>query len=524
MRGVLKEHPGLAETSDFHTLVADGLARKDELELVKLAIKCGMELDTPTSSGNRVGMIQPAADGNALKVAKWLLEQGAAIHDEFEGESRCTPLDAAIRNGHLEMVKLLVEVGQANVNSTSNYCTPLTIATHGNQEPIVKYLRSQGAKTSEELGFMPITQLCELRSNGDVEGMRAALVAHPELMKLEAFRQYVVRSLAKEDKVEFMQLFVELGFDINTRLDEAGGIIEAAINLNSLDVVRWSLEHGAVICDDWPLLIPASDGRLEMVKLLVETANVDVNATTADGDNALKLALTKRRDEVAKYLRLKGAKTPEELGIGDGSSELVAHLETYLGHTKTLTLQETIPCNPPITIHRATNRDLDDMLLVTEGMSSLPMKSSDGKTHYVELVMKLPPKWPLTDKGLKKSKNFWPIDWLCRAAIYPHQKGLLWNFEYTVIANGDPPQPFDADTQLCCLLLMHDPDGTICSMERSDGTVVEFYFVVPIYAEERDLLESEGLDELETRFSDHWIDTLDPHRVNVALLGDESAE
>ncbi len=54
-------------------------------------------------------------------------------------------LQAASENGHLEIVKLLVEAG-ASVNYTSAQGSALEYAIRAKQQSVVSYLRSRGAK------------------------------------------------------------------------------------------------------------------------------------------------------------------------------------------------------------------------------------------------------------------------------------------------------------------------------------------------------------------------------------------
>lgn len=94
--------------------------------------------------------------GGSCKVesARRLLELGAKINHEVDGEIRCQTLDLAISKGNMEMVQLLIQYGAA-YNAISLGMTALDHALSREQKEIADYLRSIGGKTAIELGWVP---------------------------------------------------------------------------------------------------------------------------------------------------------------------------------------------------------------------------------------------------------------------------------------------------------------------------------------------------------------------------------
>lgn len=93
-----------------------------------------------------------AADKGAIHVARWLIQQGAKCNRRDRADRvLCPALSAAAREGHLELVKLLIENGAA-INATWMGRNPLSFAMDKGRSDVVAYLRSQGAKTPDELG------------------------------------------------------------------------------------------------------------------------------------------------------------------------------------------------------------------------------------------------------------------------------------------------------------------------------------------------------------------------------------
>jgi uncharacterized protein len=86
----------------------------------------------------------------------------------------------------------------------------------------------------------------------------------------------------------------------------------AAMLIGDHDTIRLFLDRGADPLErqgegDAALHEAAASGDMEMVKLLLERGS-DVNARDDDGKSALDLAVERKHEEVAEYLRTKGAK------------------------------------------------------------------------------------------------------------------------------------------------------------------------------------------------------------------------
>jgi hypothetical protein len=198
---------------------------------------------------------------------------------------------------------------------------------------------------------------------------------------------------------------------------------------------------------------------------------------------------------------------------GRSSDPFVDHLEQHLGKPELLNLREIVPTDLPIAIH--VIRTEDEQILVTEGMSARPMTVPVGGEafQFAELVLRLPSDWPLTLDAFENPQHYWPIEWLKRIARYPHDNETWLGGPYTIIANGEPPEPFAPNTKLSCLMLLANPsefgrwtrpavarsgDRPQLSHDRPQQTEEEvvFYDVFGLYTEERDLDLREGLPEL----------------------------
>jgi hypothetical protein len=103
--------------------------------------------------------------------------------------------------------------------------------------------------------------------------------------------------------------------------------------------------------------------------------------------------------------------------------------------------------------------------LATSGMSERPMRApSDGRA-YAELVLALPPDWPMEPEAFEDERRYWPFRLLQTLATLPHQfETWLW-IGHTV-PNGDPPEPYAPDTGLCCAML--GPALTVLALHRDE--------------------------------------------------------
>jgi hypothetical protein len=162
--------------------------------------------------------------------------------------------------------------------------------------------------------------------------------------------------------------------------------------------------------------------------------------------------------------------------------------------------------------------------LVTSGMAERPMRVPEGlEDHrYAELVLALPPDWPLDEAGsvhggVEADESDWPIGMLKLLARLPHEFETFLVPGHTV-PNGDPPERYVPDTGLCCAWITDPvlaPPG-FQRLELADGRVVRFYAVVPIHEDEMHLKLDRGHDALAALMAEHEVtELLDPRRPSV---------
>jgi Suppressor of fused protein (SUFU) len=167
--------------------------------------------------------------------------------------------------------------------------------------------------------------------------------------------------------------------------------------------------------------------------------------------------------------------------------------------------------------------------LVTCGMSTLPMRvpienpedlGRVPELRYAELLLCLPPDWPLTPEAFQREENYWPVRWLKKLGRFPHIHEGWLGLGHTV-PNGDPPEPFAATTSFSGWLV----DQPLLFPEeiqklRVGEKVINFYAIVPLYEEEMTLKVRKGSPALGHLLNRAKVTELvDPGRLTVARVG-----
>src|SRR5262249_53710239 len=149
--------------------------------------------------------------------------------------------------------------------------------------------------------------------------------------------------------------------------------------------------------------------------------------------------------------------------------------------------------------------------LVTSGMSDLPMSAPEGaeECRFAELLVSLPPDWPLTQAAFADERHYWPVRWLKMLARFPHEYDT-WLWSGHSVPNGDPPEPFAPNTDLCCALLLTPvlvPDEFL-TLPVADDRVIHFFGLVPLYAEEVEYKLKHGAEAFAARLADRGVTEL----------------
>ena len=140
----------------------------------------------------------------------------------------------------------------------------------------------------------------------------------------------------------------------------------------------------------------------------------------------------------------------------------------------------------------------DYYTLVTMGMGAhrmnVPQELAEYKLERAELAIALPADWKLDQESMKDEKWYWPIRLLKSLARLPVNCGSWLGHGHTV----ENREPFADNTKLCTAILT-GPQGTadgseVCTLPN--GEEVNFYQVIPLYADELDYKLAHDADAL----------------------------
>jgi hypothetical protein len=137
--------------------------------------------------------------------------------------------------------------------------------------------------------------------------------------------------------------------------------------------------------------------------------------------------------------------------------------------------------------------------LVTSGMSDLPMTVPDGADcgHYAELMMCLPPDWPLTQEAFGDDSAYWPVRLLKMVARLPHEYDT-WIAAWHSVPNGDPATPYAPDSPfvgtLVAPMVTCEPEARTITTDA--GKEISLLALVPLHPAEMQLKLTEGTNAL----------------------------
>ncbi|MFC7533379.1 suppressor of fused domain protein [Actinoplanes sp. GCM10030250] len=159
--------------------------------------------------------------------------------------------------------------------------------------------------------------------------------------------------------------------------------------------------------------------------------------------------------------------------------------------------------------------------LITSGMSELPMTVPEGHgiSPYAEVMIALPPDWPLNDRSaLGDEASGWPITLLKQVARLPHEYGT-WIGEWHSIPNGDPMEPYAAGVPFAGAVVtpMLRVPAEARAVQVGDGTTVDVLAVIPLHPDEVRVKLERGTDALiEILDRGSITELLDPERPSFA--------
>lgn len=203
---------------------------------------------------------------------------------ERQARNRDVALLMAVRNGHLDIVKLLNMNG---ANISTNHDEPLWWAVQNEHPHIVKYLVEQGANVHAQNDYA-------LRRSARNNDLKSVKLLEDKGADIHAREEEAFRTSAEHGYIDIVKYLVEKGANIHV-MHEHG--FKMACQNGHLDVVQFLMTVGIEHTDLNAALIFAVHGRqYSVVKYLLE------NGATVDGPEALTIALDNEDDDIVDLL------------------------------------------------------------------------------------------------------------------------------------------------------------------------------------------------------------------------------
>jgi hypothetical protein len=159
--------------------------------------------------------------------------------------------------------------------------------------------------------------------------------------------------------------------------------------------------------------------------------------------------------------------------------------------------------------------------VVTSGMSDRPMVSSkpDGPPRYAELMMALPPEWPVDRASFTDERYYWPFRHLLQTARFPHAFGTEIWWGHT-IGNETPLQLYHTSQPFAGAILSLPilcEEGAL-ALEISGSKKVVFFAFTPVYEDELRFAWKEGSKALIEKLDETGVtEVIDTARPSVVV-------
>ena len=281
--------------------------------MVRALLAAGADPDVVSPNGWKP--LTSVAQGNDLEGLRVLLDGGATKEKTSSNQTYESPLEIAAREGHLEIVKELIDRGLSVDDGHA-----LSVAVGYKHWSVARFLLNRGADPN---------------------------------------RGYAFTTAAERAPLAIVELMLEHGADPNAKFYYGGALERATGDLEKVKllVAAGAKINGLLEDGDRPLHTAASKGNVAVVVFLLEQ-NAEVNVHKADRQTPLDSAIRNGHAEVVKLLLDAGAERTlhAEVALGD-----VAQVEAALDHGADVN-QAVAGDYAPQLIHTAIKFEQPEML------------------------------------------------------------------------------------------------------------------------------------------------------------------
>ena len=292
-------------------------ASNGSVEFVRFLSVEGADLSAKSNAGETAVCIATLGkEAKHVEVARLLIQLGQDF--ELPKDTGHTPLMLASEVGNLDTVTMLVEQGASLSTKTDTGWDILHAAAHSGNVHVLKYLLLHGMQLSDDRsGTHRNTILHGPATNGHVAMVEAIAEKLPSLMdiKNDAGLNPLQQSV-RNQRLGVLKKLRDLGADINVMFARTGGSLMHLVGEldkpdDASEIVKYLLHEGIAIEAEnlegfTPLKIAASLGRTHAAAALLDNG-ANIESAAGKGGRAIDLAVLRGHAAMVKLLMSRGA-------------------------------------------------------------------------------------------------------------------------------------------------------------------------------------------------------------------------
>ncbi len=271
-------------------------------EMVQLLLSAGANINA--SNKNGLTPLMYLGDKATPELVRDLISAGAAI-DACDENSE-TPLMNAIRSCSLPVVQQLMSSGARSDARDENGNTLLMSAAQNNDSSVLKFLLGSGvdATAKNEDGESALTLAVRWSKPQNMQALLDAGVTFDS--NQDQLDELLMRAV-QSDEVEPVRLLLKAGASPNAKENNTTALMYA-VEYAKPDAIKLLIDAGADLAatdeNGWTALMYAGD--VEKVRLLLN-AGADLTVKSKDGKTVLARAIENQQEDIAKFLKSRGA-------------------------------------------------------------------------------------------------------------------------------------------------------------------------------------------------------------------------